>query len=179
MNYSIDCPCGNRILVTAAQAGTPVQCTCGQSVPVPALSRLRQTAGERKYEIHIVDKIRQMLSDGSLPNGQSCIECGVETSNILDLIVECQQPWVRGNSYWKTLLLTLFFMFHKEIQDDYRNPEVMGSELIVRAPLRICADCSSKLKVRQRPFEQLLRKEPVYDELLREYPTARIIVQHA
>ena len=180
MDYAVTCPCGKQIEVTAALAGSHVQCTCGQIVLVPALSQLRQNAGQRRYEIHVVDRVRQMVSDGRLPNGQSCIRCGREAQKISDFTVECQRPWIRGNGYLKTLFLTLIAPYWalRDIQDDYRNPEV-GAELIVRVPVRLCSKCSSKLGKRQRQLQQLLRKEPAYGELLREYPAARVIVPRA
>jgi hypothetical protein len=42
--FEVVCGCGARIRVTAGQAGSEVSCRCGQSVPVPALSGLRQAA---------------------------------------------------------------------------------------------------------------------------------------
>src|SRR5262245_3348928 len=107
MEYAVACRCGNQIEVRAAQAGSQVQCACGQIVDIPALSQLRHVAGQSRYEIHIVDKVRQMVSDGRLPIGQSCIECGRNTQCISTFIVECQRPQTRGNSYWKTIFLTL------------------------------------------------------------------------
>jgi hypothetical protein len=187
MEYAVACRCGNRIEVRAAQAGSQVQCPCGQIVAVPALSQLRYVAGQPRYEIHIVDKVRQMVSDGRLPIAQSCIECGRSTQSISTFIVECQRPWTRGNSYWKTIVLTLtatllapFWMalaIFQEVRDADRNPEIIGTELIVQAPIRLCSECSSKLGSRQRELQRLLRKEPAYDELLQEYPTSRIHAQ--
>ena len=155
---------------------------CGQLVAVPALSSLRQLAGQQKFEIHIVDRIRQMASEGRLPEGQSCLQCGAETRNVSDLILECQRPWMRSDGYWKTMFLMLvavvlgpiWIVMH--IVEGYRNPELIGSELVLHAPLRLCPECSSKVGKRQGKLRRVLRKVPAYNELLREYPTARIHV---
>lgn len=186
MDYAVTCPCGNPIEVTAAQAGSQVQCACGQIVAVPALSQLRHVAGQSRYEIHIADKVRQMVLDGRLPTGQSCIQCGSNTHSIPTFVIECQRPRTRGNSYWKTIFLTLTatllaplwmaLAIFQEVRDADRNPEIIGAEVIVHAPIRLCSECSSKLGKRQRTLQLLLRKEPVYAELLREYPTSRIHV---
>jgi hypothetical protein len=186
MDYAVACPCGNQIEVRAAQAGSKVQCACGQSVTIPALSQLRHVAGQPRYEVSIVDKVRRMVSDGRLPIGQLCIECGRNTQSTSTFIVECQRPRTRGNSYWKTIFLTLtatllapFWMalaIFQEVRDADRNPEITGTELIVHTPIRLCSECSSKLGSHQRQLQRLLRREAAYDELLREYPAARIHV---
>jgi hypothetical protein len=178
VDYAVACPCGNQIEVRVSQAGSQVQCACGQIVDIPALSQLRHVAGQSKYEVHIVDKVRQMVSDARLPNAQTCIQCEAATQKVAEVIVECQRPRFRGNGYLKTLFLTLIAPVWalREVQDECRNPEVIGAELILRAPIRLCSACSSKLGKRQRRLRRLLPKEPVYEELLREYPNAQIHV---
>jgi len=41
-NYLLPCSCGQKLRVTAAQAGGRVTCSCGKSLPVPTLRGLRQ-----------------------------------------------------------------------------------------------------------------------------------------
>ncbi|TWU43583.1 hypothetical protein Poly51_63250 [Rubripirellula tenax] len=41
--YGIDCACGNRLIVSASQAGGVAACRCGSEVSVPPLSQLKST----------------------------------------------------------------------------------------------------------------------------------------
>jgi hypothetical protein len=41
MEYSLKCECGNQIAVSETSAGTKVDCTCGRTLSVPSLRRLR------------------------------------------------------------------------------------------------------------------------------------------
>ena len=65
-----------------------------------------------------------------------------------------------------------------QLQERYLNTEVTGRELVVRAPLRVCADCRSRLRKRtcRKELRALLETVPEYAELLREYPDAGLDV---
>ena len=67
MSYQVECRCGNPVAVTADQAGTTVRCQCGESVPVPSLSKLRAAVGLGSYESGAIDTIRRMMDEGTLP----------------------------------------------------------------------------------------------------------------
>lgn len=179
MHFSIGCACGKTIAVTAAQAGAEVRCDCGQVNAVPLLSELRRSVGQSKYNLGIVDRIRQQVADGALPAENACARCGVQTSDALYLLVECERTWSAGSGFWRhffRLLLTPIWIWNL-FRRDYNNPEVFGRESVVELPLRMCRTCqttvqqtgSTAAKVR------LLQKAPQFEELLREYPQARIV----
>ena len=42
--YEVVCRCGRATRVTSVQAGLDIPCPCGESVEIPALSQLRQSA---------------------------------------------------------------------------------------------------------------------------------------
>ncbi len=67
MSYSTACECGATHAVAATQAGTTLRCACGRSVTVPALSVLRQAAGQTPMPLNTVERIRAMIRDGELP----------------------------------------------------------------------------------------------------------------
>ncbi len=43
--FEIDCACGQKLTVTAGQAGSQIACVCGKSVDVPTIRELRRLAG--------------------------------------------------------------------------------------------------------------------------------------
>jgi hypothetical protein len=179
MVFSIDCSCGKAITVTAAQAGTEVRCDCGQVNAVPLLSELRRSAGQSKYNLGITDRIRQQVADGALPAEDACARCGVQTSDALQLLVECERTWTAGGGFWKHFLLFLLapFWIWGLLRRDYNNPEVFGRENVVNLPLRMCRTC--QITVRQTGSNAaiiaLLQEVPLYQELLREYPQAKVV----
>jgi hypothetical protein len=180
MELSVTCSCGKKIVVTPASAGDEVRCPCGEIRRVPSLSELRRGAGFSSYDVGIADRIRQKLADGQLPTEIKCVNCGAETDGVLRCVVECERPWAAGGGFWKHFLLFLcapVFLWG-QLGRDYKCPEVLGRETVVKTPLRICAKCLTKLgePPNARDLRVLLRAVALYDELLNEYPRATIHV---
>src|SRR5262245_55013132 len=95
MTFSISCDCSNRLEVTASQAGAEISCSCGRTMRVPALSQLRQLAGQGAYEAGTIDTIHRMIRDGELPYGHTCAISGHPTSDTYDLNVQCESRWIK------------------------------------------------------------------------------------
>ncbi len=178
MDFAIKCACGERIKVIASQAGSELKCICGKIQTVPSLSELRRSAGQTAFDVSVTEKLQQLYFDGKLPLELNCVRCGSATRETLNFKVECQRPMVRGNGYWKTFFLMLFapWIAMKQIHDDYRNPEVIGRELIIRTPIRMCSQCASQIDTVGKETKELLRRTSLYQELLTEYPQARIFL---
>jgi hypothetical protein len=182
MEFSIGCPCGKRIVVTAAQAGTEARCVCGQLNTVPLLSELRHGAGQSKYNLGIVDRIRKKAAEGALPSESVCVKCGVQTSGLLHFIVECERTWVTGGGFWKHFFLLLLgpVWIWAQLRKDQNSAEVFGRENVVEVPLRLCSQCQAGVREfrNTRAMRALLQEVPLYQELLREYPEATINVSN-
>jgi hypothetical protein len=103
MSYSVDCQCGNVLTVEAVDAGGFVNCCCGATVAVPALSMLRLRAGQSSYPVRIADKLLAMSEAGELPIEQTCLECGIGTSNILNCKLVCETAYVKKHTIWMIL----------------------------------------------------------------------------
>jgi hypothetical protein len=177
MEYSITCPCGRRIPVKASQAGTSIACECGAPVAVPVLSMLRELAGQDAYETGPVDVIRNMLHRGELPRIGRCAVSGVESKDVIEILVEAERIHPESNKWLYTFIgiafspIFLLGMFQKP------RPDV-GRETIVETPL--CVDAASHSRIRragQRSLKQWLRTVPVYAQLLDAYPAARVKVR--
>jgi len=95
-NYSVECACGESNAVAQSQAGSTISCSCGQSLEVPRLSELRQSAGEQAYESGIMDVIQRKVASGELPSNDICLVSGLPTKDILWVNVECERKWFRG-----------------------------------------------------------------------------------
>ena len=180
MELSVACQCGNKIIVSPTRAGGEIRCSCGEISRVPSLSELRRGAGLSSYDVGIADRIRQKLDDGELPLETKCVNCGAQTDGVLRCVVECERPRAAGPGFWKTflMLLALPFWMWEQVNRDNRHPEVLGRETVVKTPLRLCAHCQTKLgkPPNARHLGILLRAVDLYEELLREYPRAKIHV---
>jgi hypothetical protein len=179
MEYHVTCRCGKQLPVKTEEAGTTIRCACGESVPVPSLSKLRKTAGLGAYESGTIDTIRRMLEHGELPWGETCAESGRPTDDIVQFSVQCEQIHVAkdraGLVFWVGLIFGPFWLLLAARSKDRENH---GRETVVEIPLRVCGEFHRKLARwgSQRKFRRLLVTVPVYARLLEEYPTATIRV---
>jgi hypothetical protein len=169
------------ITVTAVQAGAEVRCLCGEVNAVPSLSELRHSVGQPRYNLGIVERIRQKVATGDLPSESACVKCGVQTSGILFCDVECERPWRSGGGFWKYFFLFLLapvWLWFGQALKDSRRPEQFGRETVVEVPLRMCPECQSAVRTSDSAWEleSLLQKVPLCHELLCEYPEATITV---
>jgi hypothetical protein len=181
MEYHVSCGCGKRIAVEAEQAGTTIRCDCGQDVPVPSLSKLRTTAGLGAYESGVIDTIRRMLDEGTLPWGETCAESGRPTQDVIQLVVQCErlQTAKDGLRSWQ-LAVFLFGLWALLVMAGrgQQHEEARGRDTFVTIPLRLQRESHRRLARwgTQRTFRRLLKTVPVYARLLEEYPRAAIRV---
>ena len=186
MEFHVECVCGQRIEVTAGMAGSEARCDCGVLHQVPGLSELRRAAGQDPYVTNAVEKINKMLAQGELPPGPNCMVCHSPAPATFTCEVVCEQSWVvrrgRGQGPSNPLLAGLALMFTPfwlRLMLDRREadePETRGRDVTVRVPLRLCGACRRSLGGlrRSRAIKRLLRQVPVYEELLEEYPWAKV-----
>jgi hypothetical protein len=184
MSYSVLCPCGIAIKVTATQAGAEISCVCGQSTTVPLLSQLRQTTGHEAYETGTIDTINRMIRDDQLPSGDTCAICCAPTRDFYDLYVQCESKWIRGPGIGRYLFAAfsilvlpfwiLWYLLAHALLDEERVES--GRERGVSVPLRVCNSHHSQLRRTrsQRRLRKLLRPVPIYMQLLEEFPCAKI-----
>ncbi len=114
MSYSTTCECGAIHAVSATQAGVTLECKCGRSLVVPALSVLRRNAGETPIPLNTVERIQAMIRDGELPSGHGCPYSGRPADSVVHVRVKCEQSWVRrhdSDDGGQALAWTLFFAF--------------------------------------------------------------------
>jgi hypothetical protein len=177
MPYSVHCACGKSLVVSAAVAGTQIDCDCGRLVAVPSLGKLARDAGEVRNMLGTADQIRLLVAKGELPNGKTCVRCQFPTNGVLQCSIECERPQARKRGFWQTLGIYLFMPFQAAYVLSREPLEVHGREVVVRTPLRICADCSVLFEGGRRSSElrKLLASVPEYDALLQQYPRAAIL----
>lgn len=181
MNFTISCPCGKDVTVTATDAGVEVRCHCGNVNTVPSLSELRRAAGQSRYNQGIVDRVKQNVADRVLPSESACVKCGVPTGGVLYLTVECERTYRSGGGFWKHFFLFLLapIWIWGQLRRDY-STEVFGRETFLDVPLLICPSCEMAIRKSRlaRARKALLKKVPLYAELLREYPQATVSVSN-
>jgi hypothetical protein len=138
-------------------------------------------AGLGAYESSVVETIRRMLAEGTLPWGETCAELGRPTPDVIRLRVQLQPDdgWRDRMGFWLAvayvagpLLAILFVILGKEL-----HPQ--DSDNLVTLPLRLDRRLHRGLAWwgTQRRLRRLLETVPVYARLLEEYPRATIRVE--
>ncbi len=176
MEYSVTCACQRVIPVAAAQAGTEVACACGRAVKVPRLSQLRTATGKAAYKPTVIEAIERLTREGDLPFSETCALCGMPTSDSIELYAECERARYRPPSVVPWWLLWLpwapvIWLMSKFLP---LPGETQGRDTGVTLPLRVCKRDQGRLPRNQRKLRDLLRPVPIYEQLLEEYPRARI-----
>ena len=176
MDLSVTCECGSRLAVSPSMAGQVAVCTCGKSVQVPRLSELRRAVGLDAFEVSISDRLHAMSRDGRLPVERECVACGKPTQERLECSVECERPYAKGPSFWKSFFVMLLgpIWAMAAMKRDYDATEVHGNELVIRTPIRICRSCFESGSFSKRRCVELLRKTGHYARLLDAYPKADV-----
>ena len=178
MSYQVTCECGRRHTVKASQAGSSFPCSCGQSVSVPLMSQLRQSAGEERIRRSPIERVQALINEGKLPSNDDCPLTGQPADRTVVLRVVCEQTWIRGESKnWVTLVLALLFGWLGVLMAIFgpsRPREVLGRDTQLDVPLRVSGEGEEQLRntSRQQVFQKALEDTPAYRDLLQEYPEA-------
>jgi hypothetical protein len=143
------------------------------------LSKLRELSGKGAYEAGIIDTINRMVGSGELPWGDRCAVSGEPTSDAIDLYVEAERVFHGGSN---TALIALFAVACSPLLAlviaQKSRPDV-GRTTVVNTPLRVAARNQRRVLrwSSQRAIKRWLRSVPVYAQLLKEYPRARVVFQ--
>jgi hypothetical protein len=125
-----------------------------------------------------------MVSNGELPWGADCAYSGRQTSDRLDLVIECEGPDrgpVRGGYLVATMASLFFGVIGRVLAEIWRDTlpaNVRARLVVVRVPLLVRSQFHDKVRAMrsQRRLRGMLRTVPIYGELLTQYPKAKIIV---
>lgn len=206
MEFTLQCPCGEKLPVVATDAASNKICSCGQSFQIPRLSLLRRYESEGRTELPsattdeaaaklpppppptpasvltVAQRLQLLASDGSLPDETRCLQCERNTQDVLNCYIECEMPQSpsQAGGWLHAMLLALLVIFsplralrHASAMNQ-QEVEVVGNEVVVRAPLRICADCATRLRRDKRRVREMLQQMQLYQPLFRQYPDAVI-----
>jgi hypothetical protein len=177
--YRVHCECGADVAVRASQAGGVVNCRCSRVVAVPRLSQLRTAAGQAAHETNIRDSIARMIGEQVLPWGQCCAVTEMPTQDVMWFDIHCETSYTRGGrvnwflAVWSLLLPGGLFAMVLRAREQAEN---LGRDIVISVPVKVCDEKQSGLRrASQRYLRKLLLKVPVYHELFREHPYARIL----
>lgn len=175
--FAVDCVCGRTRGVTSAQAGSIVPCDCGAEIKVPSLGRLRELAGQGRYESGPLDTIRRMIATGELPPGKVCVWTGEPSDDLLDVWVKIPQmersEVGKESSPWMILLLGFWAL--PLIWARKGKGFVEASHTVIKLPLRVTLAAQWKVRSLEAwRLKRLLRKTPEYAELLDRNPLAQV-----
>src|SRR5262245_44423709 len=83
--------------------------------------------------------------------------------------VVCERPMTKGYGFWKAFFLYLLLApvwvcvwTWRQIDAEYNNPEVVGTDQIVQAPVRICPECASHVQGRSKEVRKVLQRTQYY-----------------
>lgn len=150
--------CGRVQDVTAVQAGMTLQCLCGSENLVPPLSELRRQAGMAAFEKSTSDTILEMVSDGRLPPGPGCVDCGTVCDE-RPLVALCERvrlgtsesrgQWSGGFIAGILGGLPFFLPLGSWTAGEVREQQ-LGRDVVVPMPVRICDRCWEQSTGRSR-----------------------------
>jgi hypothetical protein len=114
-------------------------------------------------------EIETLFSVGRMPFENICVRCGLETSEQIQIIIECERVQTTGGFSWATLILSALFLrvaiFHWKGRTQY------GRDKIYWLPLPVCRECRDQLED-PAALRRALRKVAVYRRLLEKFPRA-------
>jgi hypothetical protein len=179
--YAIQCSCGDEISIAASAAGSEVRCRCGETVSVPKLSILRRLAGDDHARLSTLDSIRYLDAAGELPSRRVCALTGIRTNAVMYFSIQrkvrCLPP---NRPWWDIAINSLFGVIHpipisllvtaaQEVKPEY------VLESLACVPICIALEHWGTIDgLDQFQLQTLLSSEPLYAELLAEYPDALI-----
>lgn len=182
---TIDCECGKVLSVSPASAGGSVGCGCGRVLAVPTLSELRRRAGLVPIPQNAVERVRNLINSGKLPDNKLCPFTNLPADTMIWLRVDCESKWVRGNeplsAHWK-LFYILIFGWIGAIFALLRNSkpiEEFGREVYVDIPLMVNGETIGKLRKlkSQSKWRSAIMCSSLYADLLREFPSLHISIK--
>lgn len=144
--FKVSCNCGKSFSVSGGSAGAQLTCGCGRIVTVPSLAALRIAAGLSAIPRNPVEIVQSMIAEGTLPPAQ-CICCLARGDEEIPFIAICEQEWRQSSRqhYLEWLLVSLVVpAAHLFMRLDANN-EVLGREVAVAMPIRLCPACLDRL----------------------------------
>jgi hypothetical protein len=194
MEFSLCCQCGETLIVRAVDAGRTRDCPCLRSYQVPPLMELRTLEAAGAVNLPAVrtvpqfyspefanyseaEKLRALDRRAKLPLEQRCLFCDVSTNDKLSIEIDCERAKVRpSNSPWMYVVIAILFPIDALTRyiTDRNDKEVIGEDVVVRTPLRVCTSCAPPLHARPAAVREKLLEMQLYQPLLREYPEAAI-----
>ncbi len=105
--------------VESGMAGDMIPCSCGRTIKVPSLSKLRSMSGVASPELQPDFEVEVLLAKNLLPLESTCVECGKPTNQVVSVYVECSRvtivpPRSRTNLLMTALLwpVVAFFLYY-------------------------------------------------------------------
>jgi hypothetical protein len=170
------------LTIKASQAGGKATCRCGRVLSVPRLSQLRVAAGEPAHETNVREAIARMIEAGELPWGQCCAVTQMLTDDVMWFEVQCEASYTTGGGrvHWLLALWCLVIPWGVlalawRVRE---RSEQFGRDIVISVPLRVSREKQAGLaRASQSHLRRLMSSVPVYEELFREHPHARIVAR--
>jgi hypothetical protein len=182
MRFDVHCACGIRHTVSEGAAGAQLTCSCGQTVAVPSLDRLRESVGLGPTRPNPEMVIESLLAAGHLPETHDCVWCGKTTHETIIISTECERAFKKretGGWFLTLILFAAFGIFALLKSAVYRGEsceEEYGRDRIYPLPVPLCLECQAPA-LHALQLKQLLASFDSYRRLLDKYPEAKVSLQ--
>ena len=174
MEYPVSCICGITIHVPEGAGGTQARCSCGRSVAVPRLSELRELARRSPEFPELI--IEDLLKEGRLPADSACLRCGEETDTIYSVLAECERARYGPPGCMVLPITWVTILFGTVVYRVTKPVWLEGRDVLLRLPLRLCTGCA-RWMCAAGAFKEVMRRVPVYKQLLQKYPAAKVSLE--
>ncbi len=95
----------------------------------------------------MAEQSRYLVADGKLPADNRCVLCSGVTEEILNRMIECERPYVKSPGFRERpcTILVMPRLIARDVNDAFRDGQLVGGEPVVKGPLRTWPDCHTEL----------------------------------
>ena len=120
--------------------------------------------------------IEERAARGELPLEDRCVICAQTTHQTAVCVMQCE---AKGGRYLDWLPKPLLYLiapiwFVPAMRRSMERQNVAANDRFIELPIRICDRCQNGLKRSPTNLALLVCKTPMYADLFREFPNARI-----
>jgi hypothetical protein len=189
LQATLTCECGKSHIATEKNAGSQIPCGCGRLVAVPTLSKLRTQAGKDAYVTNPAEAIRKHQRESGSPAGDRCILCGSTSPIHYTYDAVCESSRLKAassdqsgtNVFWIMLVPGVIRLIRRLVKRCDRSTDAVrvGHDIEVSFDLPVCDACTRTAgdMTRPRVSKELMRRVPLYNDLLAYYPNLTLTVR--
>jgi hypothetical protein len=131
--------------VTARDAGSALNCSCGRRVVVPLLEEFRDHPVLLSATT-VEGRIRRLIAEGVLPSTDACLRCGDVTAQLVGIDLQCERYKARASGGQRVLIIPFLWGVFWATWREPERLEIRGRDTDVPAPVGLCEECRHQLR---------------------------------